>query len=131
MILNPEKLIQLFDSKYVSYSNNVLSKFNSLNSAPMLDVSLRVIHLHQLLSSGAEFDKEYFTPEEYESRELVKADEESRIEKVASGEYTPYYAEDEDLKLLTISLEEIKQCGFTEEELDAVTTQLQNDKTKV
>jgi hypothetical protein len=127
MILNPEKLIQLFDSKYVAYSNTVMRKFNELNSAPTLEVTPKIIYLHQLMSTGADFNKDAFTPEEYEIRELIKADEDTRIEKVASGEYVPYYAKDEDLKLLTISLKEIKKCGFTEEELNQVT----NDKVKI
>lgn len=116
MIFIQGKYIELVQNKYSAFTEHINNKFNELNGLNSLNFSNNVIILHNLILSGEPFDRDKFTPEEYADREKLDLEETTRANKMMKGEIQPYHATEEDLMMLTFTLDEIKTTTISEEE---------------
>lgn len=122
MTFDAVKYSRIINEKYSKFEQAMNRGFNALNGTkPLDDISERVAALHSLILNKQEFDKNYFTEEEYQQEKLVAEEDTKRLNDLLSGVLKPYTPSEEDLNLLVVNIDDIKNCLIAEQEyLDAI-----------
>ena len=116
MLFNPDKFIKMSEEKFTAFAELTNRKFNELNNLSPMSFSNNVRTLHYLIGRGEPFNRDLFTKEEFDQRELLEAAESERASKLVNGEIKPYHVTYEDLKILTMTIEELVEATMSEEE---------------
>ena len=122
MTFDTSKYFEIINTKYANFGLALNQGFNTLNNTkPIESVNERVATLHSLILNKQEFDKNYFTEEEYKQEEIIAEEETKRLNDLISGTLKPYIPSEEDLELLLISKDDLYKCFLSEQEyLDAI-----------
>lgn len=117
MTFDPQKYYEMINGKYANFAQVINAGFNTLNNTkPIEGVDERVATLHSLILNQQEFDKTLFTEEEYQKEKVISDEEFKRISGLISGELKPYLPSEEDLSLLLVEKEDLKNCIISEQD---------------
>lgn len=122
MTFDITKYAKIVDEKYSKFEQAMNKGFNTLNGTkPLEDMSERVATLHSLILNKQEFDKNFFTEEEYKQEKLITEESTKRLNDLLSGVLKPYIPTEEDLNILVVNIDDVNNCLIdVQEYLEAV-----------